>query len=250
VPPDARSREPWFRLAGIYELTCPHTLVVNKQGRRFADETYFQHMAPRLREFDPDTHTYPNLPCFLVFDQQFVDTFAFAGWPVGEIPDWVHRADTLDELAATIGVDEVGLRDTVSRFNGFVAAGVDDDFARGALSWSLAERGTWGRAAGANRTLGTVDKAPFFAVELHPSAFAASGVSTDAVARVLDQRQQVIPGLYAVGNTSAHTEYGIGYQAGYSFASGLTFGYLAANDIAGVVAPGLTRTTPTEETHV
>jgi hypothetical protein len=33
--------------------------------------------------------------------------------------------------------------------------------------------------------------------------------------------------LYAIGNTAAHLEYGIGYQAGYSLASGMTFGYLA-----------------------
>ena len=32
---------------------------------------------------------------------------------------------------------------------------------------------------------------------------------------------------YAVSNVSAHLEYGIGYQAGYSLTSGMTFGYLA-----------------------
>ena len=30
------------------------------------------------------------------------------------------------------------------------------------------------------------------------------------------------------GNNAAHTEYGVGYQAGFSLGSGMTFGYLAA----------------------
>ena len=35
--------------AGIVELCSPHTLLVNKYGRRFADETFFQGMVPQLR---------------------------------------------------------------------------------------------------------------------------------------------------------------------------------------------------------
>ena len=43
----------------------------------------------------------------------------------------------------------------------------------------------------------------------------------------LHQRRGPIAGLYAVGNAAAHTEYGVGYQAGHSLTSGMTFGYLA-----------------------
>ena len=41
-----------------------------------------------------------------------------------------------------------------------------------------------------------------------------------------------MPGLYAAGNNSVHTEYGVGYQAGFSLGSALTFGYLAARHMA------------------
>src|SRR2546430_2162974 len=34
--------------AGIVELCSPHTMVVNKHGRRFADETFFQGIVPQL----------------------------------------------------------------------------------------------------------------------------------------------------------------------------------------------------------
>jgi hypothetical protein len=43
----------------------------------------------------------------------------------------------------------------------------------------------------------------------------------------MHQRDRPIPGLYASGNVAAHTEYGVGYQAGHSLTSGMTFAYLA-----------------------
>jgi 3-oxosteroid 1-dehydrogenase len=49
----------------------------------------------------------------------------------------------------------------------------------------------------------------------------------NASAQVLNQRRSPIPGLYALGNTAAHVEFGAGYQAGYTLASSMTFGYLA-----------------------
>jgi hypothetical protein len=61
--------EPQTHLAGIIELCSPHTIVVNQAGKRFADESYFQGMLPALRHFDPARHCYPNLPCYLIFDQ-------------------------------------------------------------------------------------------------------------------------------------------------------------------------------------
>ena len=45
--------------------------------------------------------------------------------------------------------------------------------------------------------------------------------------RVIHQRRHPIPGLYASGNAVAATEHGVGYQAGLSLASAMTFSYLA-----------------------
>ena len=58
--------------------------------------------------------------------------------------------------------------------------------------------------------------------------FASGGLVTHASAQVIGQRDVPIPGLYAAGNNAADTEYGVGYQAGFSLGSGMTFGYLAA----------------------
>ena len=61
----------------------------------------------------------------------------------------------------------------------------------------------------------------------------AAGLRADPNGRVVHVRGHAMAGLYAVGNAAAHTEYGSGYQTGFSLASGMVFGRLAARDIAG-----------------
>lgn len=239
IPGKHAGEAPLFRIVGISEMFCPHTIVVNRDGRRFADETYFQAMAPHLRKYDVKTRRHANLPCFLVFDQQYADGFSFIDAPRGsEIPPWVSRADSVDGLAAKLGIDPGGLAATIERFNGFARKGADDDFARGTAAWSLAKKDQWRPTRAderyVNPSLGTLRIPPFYGVELHPSAFASAGLVADAQARVIGQRGAPIVGLYAAGNNAAHTEYGVGYQAGFSLGSAMTFGYLAARHMAGL----------------
>jgi len=228
-----------FRQASICEMLCPHTMVVNRDGQRFGDEAYFQHLVPGLREYDLAKRRHVNLPCYLIFDQQYADSFSFAYRPVGaEIPDWVARGNTPAELAGALAIDPDGLAATIERFNGFARSGVDADFGRGDAKWTLADGHDWKPArddeAYRNPRLGTLRIAPFYGIELHPSAFVSHGLLTNPKAQVMHQRGMPIEGLYAVGNAAAHTEYGIGYQAGYSLSSGMIFGYLAARHMAGL----------------
>jgi 3-oxosteroid 1-dehydrogenase len=224
--PDEPGREPIQCMAGISEMCSPHTIVVNKAGQRFADESYFQSVVPALRKFDTLKHGYANLPCFLIFDEQFSASYALAHLPVGSnVPASVARADTISELAGKLGVDAGGLEQTVARFNGFAAAGNDDDFQRGALRWRLADRSNEKRR---NPSLGSLDRAPFYGLELHPSLGTTSaGLLADANGQVLHQRRHPIAGLYASGVVAARTELGAGYQAGLNLASAMTFSLLA-----------------------
>jgi 3-oxosteroid 1-dehydrogenase len=185
-------------------------------------------MADKLRDFDGPSHSYQNLPCFLIFDRQYSDRYSFAGIPAGDpIPDWVTRADTIGQLGAKLGIDAEQLSRTVARFNEIVAKGVDEDFGRGCEEWRLA-----GDAKGGmNPRLGAVNKPPFYGIKLHPSSPSSAGLETDAHGRVLHQRRHPIPGLYASGNVAAHTEFGVGYQAGLSIAAGMIFSYLAVRDM-------------------
>jgi 3-oxosteroid 1-dehydrogenase len=239
IPGRHPGEEPLFRIVGISEMFCPHTMVVNRDGARFADETYFQNMVPALRRYDVKKHRHANLPCYLIFDQQYIDGFSFIDAPWGsEVPSWVSRANSVKELAAKLEIDVAGLAASVERFNGFARKGVDEDFHRGEAAWCLAKKDVWKPTRAdetyISPTLGTLRIPPFYGVELHPSAFASAGLVANASAQVLNQRGLSIPGLYAAGNNAVHTEYGVGYQAGFSLGSGMTFGYLAARHMAGL----------------
>jgi 3-oxosteroid 1-dehydrogenase len=225
VPAETPGGAPTCVYAGIVELCSPHTMLVNKRGLRFADETFFQGIVPELRRFDPGRHEYPNLPAYLIFDSQYLRHFSFANRPGGSpVPATVARADNLVDLAARLDIDPTQLTNTVRRFNGFVAAGKDADFHRGEHRWRLAASTV---APGSSGSLGTISEAPFYGVELKPAGGSSTGLLTDADGRVIHQRRRPIPGLYAAGNVAAATEQGIGYQAGMQLAAGMTFSYLA-----------------------
>lgn len=224
--PDEPGRAPIACMAGISEMCSPHTIVVNRAGQRFADESYFQSVVPALRRFDTLTHAYVNLPCYLIFDAQYADNYALAHLPVGsKIPRSVARADDLGALAQKLGVDSEGLSRTVTRFNEFARNGIDQDFHRGELKWRLASSPPGRRP---DNPLGCVENPPFYGLELHPSLGTSSaGLLTNRHAQVLHQRRHPIPGLYASGVAAARTELGAGYQAGLNLASAMTFSYLA-----------------------
>src|ERR1700751_1720130 len=221
IPPEMPGGTATCVYAGIVELCSPHTILVNRYGRRFADETFFQGIVPQLRLFDPVRHEYPNLPAYLIFDAQYLRRYFFPTRPSGSaVPETVSRAGNLPELAEKLGIDPEQLKNTVHRFNGFVGKGADDDFHRGEHQWKLAAANT---AQSTNGTLGAIEEPPFYGIELRPAGGSSVGLLTDIRGRVIHQRRHPIPGLYASGNAAAATEQGIGYQAGLSLASSMTF---------------------------
>ena len=139
---------------------------------------------------------------------------------------WV-AGDTLDELAARIGVPAGALTETVKRFNAFAEAGVDEDFRRGDEPYDRVFAGEGG-------PLVPIETGPF-----HAAAFGLSdlgtkgGLRTDASARVLDTSGRVIKGLYAAGNSMAAVS-GTTYPGGGNpIGAGMVFAHLAALDMAG-----------------
>ena len=75
----------------------------------------------------------PNATAWLIFDQNYWDKFGIFGiTPGGEVPDYLHRADTSRRSwRRKIGVDEVGLLRTVERFNPDARRARDPQFHRG-----------------------------------------------------------------------------------------------------------------------
>lgn len=118
------------------------------------------------------------------------------------------------------------LAETVERFNHFASAGEDVDFHRGASAYN--------RAQGDHQvTLGPLREGPFYAVRILPGSLGTfSGLQTDEHARVLDEQQQPIPGLYAIGNDMSSVMRGYYPSGGITLGPAMTFGYLVGKNLA------------------
>lgn len=80
-------------------------------------------------------------------------------------------------------------------------------------------------------TLGPLREGPFYAVRILPGSLGTfSGLQTDEHARVLDEQQQPIPGLYAIGNDMSSVMRGY-YPSGGITRPAMTFGYLVGKGL-------------------
>lgn len=214
----------------------PHTIVVNRAGRRFGNEAFYRSFYYTIDAIDGGDQTHPNFPCWVVIDSQVLEKYPFASitpgqeWPKG----FGASADTLAELAKKIGVDPAGLEKTVAQFNANAAQGIDPEFGRGTHPWSAWMCGDPFHEP--NPNLGPLVKAPFYAVELKRmggTAITSAGLLTDQHSRVLGWSDKPIEGLYAAGNSVARMETGAVMQSGISNARGMTYGWLAARHACG-----------------
>jgi hypothetical protein len=225
--PEGQEHQPVLLV--LRERTLPRSLIVNRTGRRFTNEAAnYNALGGAFHEFDPTTFAYRNLPCWLVFDQGFVERYGgFGAGPGGPLPDWVLRAPDLPSLAERIGVPGDALGATVARFNELVAAGHDDDFRRGDSAYD-GYCGDRSQYPGVAATLGPVDTAPYYAVELHSSALGTKGgPRTDVDGAVLDVDGNTVAGLFAAGNAMAGPTGMVYGGAGGTLGPALVFGYRA-----------------------
>lgn len=226
---------PLWRTA-LSALGQPHTIVVNRTGKRFGNEAFYRSFYYKIDEIEGSDQHHPNFPCWVILDSQGREKYPFVSitpdqdWPEG----FGVIADTLEELAGRIGVDASELVRTVERFNTFAENGVDEDFGRGSHPWSEWMCGDPFHKPNAN--LGTLAKGPYYAVELKRmggTAIPSTGLLTDRHSRVMGWDDKPIEGLYAAGNSVARMETGAVMQSGISNARGMTHGWLAARHACG-----------------
>ncbi|SFF64291.1 3-oxosteroid 1-dehydrogenase [Fontimonas thermophila] len=232
------------QVALFVERGMPGCVAVNKKGRRFVNEA-----APypdfRNAMYADDAKGNGTIPCWLVFDATFRYKYPMGIFLPGQIQpdhklpkDWLdriyYRADTLDALAAKIGVDAAGLKDTVAKMNAYAQTGVDPEFHKGDTAF---DRYYSDPSVKPNSCLGPIVKPPFYAVPLWPGEIGTKGgLVTDEHARVLREDGSLIGGLYAVGNT-ADAVMGPTYAgAGSTLGPAMTFAYIAARDLAAQAA--------------
>ncbi|MGU3499877.1 3-oxosteroid 1-dehydrogenase [Mycobacterium sp. C31M] len=229
---------PWFALS---ERNSPGSIIVNLNGKRFMNESmpYVEachHMYGG--EYGQGSGPGENVPAWLIFDQQYRDRYIFAGLQPGQrIPKkWLEtgvvvKAESLSELAEKTGLASDALNVTIERFNGFARSGVDEDFHRGESAY---DRYYGDPTNKPNPNLGEIKNGPFYAAKMVPGDLGTKGgIRTDVHGRALRDDDSVIEGLWAAGNVSSpvmgHTYPGPGGTIGPA----MTFGYLAALDIAG-----------------
>ncbi|NLR71048.1 FAD-binding protein [Novosphingobium sp. ERN07] len=232
--PQHRSAKPNY-LLGSDERARPGAILVNRSGKRFVNEAAnYNALGKSLHAFDAGTHSYANLPYWLIIDQRYRNKYHTFKTPAGgPVPSFMMQADTLEELAAKAGIDPAGLTATVERFNQMVRNGHDDDFNRGDNTYDNFYM--WGDMDfdPPHRTLGVIDQGPFFAVKMEAGALGtAGGPKTNADAQVVDWNGNPIPGLYAAGNAMAAVLGDLYGGAGGTLGPGMTFGYIAGRHLA------------------
>ena len=128
------------------------------------------------------------MPCFIGIDPNVLDTIAKSG-------TGVYQADTLEELAELIDVDPATFTATIERYNEMCEKGVDEDFMK------------------SSEYLIPVKNPPFYAFnEKWVFVCSIAGVHTNDKFQVLNADHEVIPGLFAAGNT-------VGRRFGYAYES-------------------------------
>ncbi|ORW96608.1 3-ketosteroid-delta-1-dehydrogenase [Mycobacterium sp. IEC1808] len=230
----------------LNERMMPAQFIVNGDGKRFINEA-----APYMdfghAMIDGQRSGVTHIPCWLITDHRSWNRYVIGGHlPIPKIPGapvptgrnvpaaWlesgvVKAAMTWDEMAAKIGVPPRQLSETASRFNELARKGHDDDFNRGDSVYD----NYYGDPTLPNPNLYPLGKPPYYAFRIVLGDLGTSGgLRVDEHARVLRPDGTVVPGLYAVGNTSAPVM-GRSYAgAGATIGPAMTFGYVAAKHLA------------------
>lgn len=220
----------------MYEAYLPGWLVlVNREGRRFCDETAPYGIMDGLLKTQGDV-------AFAIFDHRALVAAtelgvarykqSIPGSTKKQSPHWnldivelmlaegkVHRRDTVAELAAAIGVPAEHLVATVERVNALAELGEDADYAKAA------------------KFLEPIATAPFYAVEVRPATccFTACGLRIDRDARVLDEAGRPIAGLFAAGEVTGGVIGPRYVGSGNSYGNCVTMGRVAGQSAAGLV---------------
>lgn len=227
---------------GVFaERAFPGAIVVNGLGRRFVNEAapYLEFVDSMYR--DNAASGGRSIPAWVIFDAHFRFNYAMGPLMPGQVmPDsrlrkeWLGsvywKADSLAGLAGQIGVDAAGLAATVATMNDYARTGIDKDFARGGNAF---DRYYGDVNIKPNPCLAPIAKGPFYAMRLDAGDIGTKGgLLTNAEAQVIRADGSPIPGLYAIGNTSASVM-GTAYPgAGGTLGPAMTFGYIAAHHIA------------------
>jgi predicted oxidoreductase len=246
----AVNRDP--ALSGMFSVAGDSMLFVDKRGRRVVNEKLpYNELAQKFFEWDATAGEYPNLVLMQVWDQRSQEHSAsdeYGRLITGATDGHVLRGETFEELAQavrerlaqyahvtgglTLADDWAAqLEASVARFNELASTGVDADFGRGERAVQQLFNGDVREEPGrGNPTLWPLsDSGPYYAALVTGGTLdTKGGPKTDADARVLDDLDQPIAGLYGVGNCVASVSRRAYWAGGATIGPMIAFAYRAA----------------------
>lgn len=215
-PVDPRSGAPE---AAIF--CFPYGVLVNAEGERFVDEA----RGPIDAWYERTTRVIQAQTdgvAWVVLDQQALSVPNIRSGIRTEVPPVV--ADSVEELAAGIGVRVAALVETLAAYNTACVPGVFDPSAPDGLATSgvTPPKSNWARP---------VREGPFEAYPIMAAnVFTFGGLKTTAAAEVVGRDGRAIRGLWAAGEMTGL--YYSNYTGSTSVLRGATFGRIAGREAA------------------
>lgn len=191
------------RLVGWGLMIDPET------GKRFVKETGDRkERADKMLELNHVTLIIGDKPAT---DAQVAPRIMEGGLKNGVILEF----QTLEEIAEEFSIPKDEFLAEVARWNGFVEAGVDEDFGDLFLAGAA-----------------PIENPPFYAAKLWPKVHhTMGGLVTNLQAQVMDQDYNTIPGLYAAGEIAGGT-HGAVRLGSCAITDCVVFGRIAGQEVA------------------
>ncbi|MDO5738100.1 MAG: FAD-binding protein, partial [Eubacteriales bacterium] len=207
-------------LQGYYQdqLGDRACFVIGPNGRRFTDESaelrlgHVNFTGAWLMQEIPDR-------AWAIFDQAGLEQARlYPGWSADNSKElnkaWLIKADSIQELAKKLGVDEGNLEDQFLDYQDFCQQGYDSQWhSPGQYLKALSESG------------------PYYALPLYPAIHhSLGGLRFNVRGEVLDIEGRVIPRLYTVGNNGSF--FADILPEGADLAEGIVFGQIVGKEAA------------------
>ncbi len=211
-------RAPKFDGGIVTRLDCvPFSIVVNRDAQRFYDEG--EDVWPkRYAIWGRLVAAQPDQVGYAIIDAKSIDLFMPSVFPP-------NRADTIEELAAQMGLDGESLARTVADFNAACRSGPFHPTELDGLA-------TQGLTPAKTNWARPLDTPPYYGYQLRTGVtFTYLGLKVSDRAQV-HTAQGPVRNLFAAGEIMAGSILGQGYLAGFGMTIGTVFGRIAGREAA------------------
>ena len=190
-------------------------ILVNAEGKRFVNDMAGRDVVSQAELKQPGAYAY------IIFDQALQDEVALTQKFIDR--GFTITGNTYEELAKNMGLEGDAVAnfvETMTNWESYVAEGEDKDFGRSQVSMI------------------DIFTAPYYAIKIAPGIHhTMGGIKIDSSAEVIDTEGNVIPGLFAAGETTGGIHGGnrVGGNAVCDF---IVFGRIAGKSASDFAANG------------